>query len=421
MIQNYFKTAFRNLWRAKAFSIINIAGLSVALACCMLILLFAMDELSYDRFNVNKDKIYRLVTNSISATGMVNKYASTGMVPGPSFKRQIPEIEDFLRVQSGSYVVKRGNEAFNESVLYADSNFFSFFTFPLLHGNPKTALNNEHSIILSEDLARKYFGDKNALGQVLQLKVNNIFQPFQVTGVVKKSPQNSSIKITMLLPLTAAGNMNDDQWFNEYLSTFFIIKPGSDIKRVENKIANVYKLEAAVQIKEIEAKYDIKVKTEYKLQPLLQIHTSTDYPADNGLTDASSPMYSYILTGIALFILLIACINFVNLTIARSLKRAKEIGIRKVVGGQRKQLIIQFLGESYILSFIAFVLAIILVQLALPIFNDLANKSLSFSYLLSPKLVIGYIAIFLFTGMLAGFYPALVLSGFNPVQSLYNR
>jgi len=151
------------------------------------------------------------------------------------------------------------------------------------------------------------------------------------------------------------------------------------------------------------------------------MHTSTDYPADNGLTDASSPVYTYILTGIALFILVIACINFVNLTVARSLKRAKEIGIRKVVGGQRKQLIIQFLGESFILSFVAFILAIGLVVLALPFFNTLANKALAFSYLLSFKLVAGYVGIFLVTGMLAGFYPALVLSGFNPVQSLYNR
>src|SRR3569623_1365862 len=154
---------------------------------------------------------------------------------------------------------------------------------------------------------------------------------------------------------------------------------------------------------------------------MLTMHINTDYPADNGLSDASSPTYSYILSGIALFILAIACINFINLTVARSLKRSKEIGIRKVVGGQRKQLIIQFLGESFILSFIAFVLSIGLVILILPFFNTLANKALAFSYLLSFKLVAGYIGIFLLTGLLAGFYPALVLSGFNPVQSLYNR
>jgi len=421
MIKNYFKTAFRNLWKNKAFSVINIVGLSVALACCMLILLYTMDEVSYDRFNVNKDKIYRLVVNSTSPAGVTNKYASTGMVPGPSFKRQIPEIEGFVRIQGNNYTVKRGNEVFDEDALYADSNFFSVFTFPLIGGNPKTALIHPHSVVLSEDLALKYFGSQNAVGKVLEMKEGDKFQPFLVTGVVKRSPQNSSIKIKMLLPLKASDSYHDSQWINSYLNTFFTIRPGANIKAVEGKIAKVYNEDAAEQLKEAAAKYGFKDKTRYILQPFLQMHISTDYPADNGLSDASSPVYSYILTGIALFILLIACINFVNLTVAQSLKRAKEIGIRKVVGGERRQLIMQFLGESYILSFIAFILGIVLVQLALPVFNGLANKALSFSYLLSAKLVIAYIAIFLFTGMLAGFYPALVLSGFNPVQSLYNR
>lgn len=421
MIRSYIKTAFRNLWRNKAFSVINIVGLSVALACCMLILLYTMDEVSYDGFNVNKDKIYRLVVNSISPAGTTNKYASTGMMQGPSFKRQIPEIENFVRIQSANYTVKRGVEVFDEDALYADSNFFSVFTFPLIGGDPKTALNDPHSVVLSEDLAKKYFGNQNAVGKILELKVNEKFQPFLVTAVAKKSPQNSSIKIKMLLPLKASDSYSDNQWINSFLNTFFTIKPGATIKAVEGKIAKIYNQDAAEQIKEAALKYGFKDKMQYVLQPFLQMHTSTDYPADNGLTDASSPVYSYILTGIALFILLIACINFVNLTVAQSLKRAKEIGIRKVVGGERRQLIIQFLGESYILSFIAFILGLVLVQLALPVFNQLANKALSFSYLLSAKLVVGYISIFLFTGLLAGFYPALVLSGFNPVQSLYNR
>ncbi len=421
MIRNYLKTAFRNLWRAKAFSVINIVGLSVALACCMLILLYTMDEVSYDRFNVKRESIYRIVVNSTSPTGTTNKYASTGMMQGPSFQRQIPEIESFVRIQGANYTVKRGNEVFDEEALYADSNFFSVFTFPLMGGDPKTALKDPHSVVLSEDLAKKYFGDKNAVGKMLQLKVGDKFQPFLVTAVAKKSPQNSSIKIKMLLPLKASDSYSDNQWLNSFLNTFITVKPGANINVVEGKIANVYNRDAAVQMKEMASKYGFKDKIHYVLQPFLKMHTSTEYPADNGLTDASSPMYSYILTGIALFILLIACINFVNLTVAQSLKRAKEIGIRKVVGGERRQLIIQFLGESYILSFIAFILGIILAQLALPVFNQLANKALAFSYLLSAKLVIGYIAIFLFTGLLAGFYPALVLSGFNPVQSLYNR
>ncbi|MFI5159866.1 MAG: ABC transporter permease [Sphingobacteriales bacterium] len=421
MIRNYFKTAFRHLWRNKAFSIINIVGLSVGLACCMLIFLYTMDELSYDRFNVNKDSIYHLTATFTSPTGEARHISSTGQMHGPGFKGQIPELQQFVRIQGADFTIKKGSDVFDQDALYADSNFFSVFTFPLIQGDPKTALKDIHSVVLSEEIAEKYFGKKEAMGQVLQLKIGDKFQPFTVSAVMKRSPQNSSVKIKMLLPMAFNISQNNDtHWVNFFLNTFFIVKPGSNIKAVEAKIATVFQRDAADQLKD-EAKNGFKDKVSFGLQPLLAMHTSTNFPADNGLSDASNPMYSYILTGIALFILVIACINFINLTVARSLKRAKEIGIRKVVGGQRKQLIMQFLGESSILSFIAFLFAIVLVIIVLPFFNELANKSLAFSYLLNVKLVVGYIAIFLLTSLLAGFYPALVLSGFNPVQSLYNR
>lgn len=419
MIRNYFKTAFRNLWRNKGFSLINIVGLSVGLACCMLIFLYTMDEVSYDKFNINAANIYHLTADMKSPDGQLHKSSSTGDMPGPNFKRQLPDILDFVRIQSGSYTIKRGTEVFDQDALYVDSNFFSVFTFPIIQGNPKTALNDIRSVVLSEEVAERYFGKQSAVGKTLDLKVDDKFQPFTVTAVIRKSPQNSSIKIKMLLPKKV--NHIDDQWLNFFQNTFFVIRPGTNIKRLEEKINQVFMTDATEQLKVSADKYGFKDKITYGLQPLLAMHTSTEYPADNGLSDASNPTYSYILTGIALFILAIACINFVNLTVARSLKRAKEIGIRKVVGGQRKQLIMQFLGESFILSFIAFVLAVGLVQLALPTFNTLANKALAFSYLLNFKLVAGYIVIFLLTGLLAGFYPALVLSGFNPVQTLYNR
>jgi putative ABC transport system permease protein len=378
-----------------------------------------MDEVSYDRFNVNAANIYHLAVDDQSPDGQVRKFSSTGDMPGPNFKRQLPEIQDFVRIQGGSYTIKRGNEVFDQDALHVDSNFFSVFTFPMVYGKPQNALNDLHSVVLSEEVAEKYFGKGNPVGKTLDLKVDDKFQPFTVTAVTRKTPQNSSIKIKMLLPKKV--NHIDNQWLNFFQNTFFVIKPGTNIKQLDAKINKVFLTDAASEIKGNADKYGDKNKRTFSLQALLEMHTSTDYPADNGLSDQSNPMYSYILSGIALFILAIACINFVNLTVARSLKRAKEIGIRKVVGGQRKQLIMQFLGESFILSFIAFVLAIALVQLALPMFNALANKALAFSYLLSFKLVAGYIGIFLLTGLLAGFYPALVLSGFNPVQTLYNR
>lgn len=422
MFKNYFKTAFRNLWRNKVFSIINITGLSVGLACCMLIFLYAKDELSYDRFHKNVNNIYHLTADMVSPDGHVNKTSSTGMMPGPNFTAQVPEIESFVRIQSGNFTIKKGNEVFDQDALFADSNFFSVFTFPLLEGNPATALKDLNSVVLSEEVAKKYFGNQKALGKFLDLKVNDTFRTFSVTGVTKMSPQNSSIKIQMLLPMAFNRSLDDDkQWFNFFLNTFFVLRPGADVKVTEAKIAKAFAIDSKDQLKEMQDKYGFKDKTKFSLQPMLQMHTSTDYPADNGLSDASNPMYSYILSGIALFIMLIACINFINLTVARSLKRAKEIGIRKVVGGKRKQLIAQFLGESFILSFIAFLFAVVLVMLVLPFFNTVANKALSFSYLFDAGLVAGYVGIFIVTSLLAGFYPALVLSGFNPVQSLYNR
>ena len=420
MFKNYFKTAVRNLLRNKVYSFINIAGLSLGLACCLLIFLYSKDEVSYDRFHKNKENIYRIVADITNPQGKTDKYSSTGMMPGPEFKRQIPEIENYVRLKGTDYTVKTGNGVFDQEALSVDDNFFSVFSFPLIQGDAKTALKNIHSLVLSEEEAEKYFGDKNAVGRTLDLKLNDTFRTFIVSAVTRRSALNSSIKIKMLVPINADRNLiTDNGWLNFYLNNFITLKPGADKKIVEEKMAKAYNNAAAGQIKQAAETFGYKDKVRYGLQPMLDLHLSTDYVADNGLEYSGKPIYSYILIGIALFILVIACINFVNLTVARSLKRAKEIGIRKVVGGQRRQLIIQFLSESFILCFLAFGLAILLVQLALPFFNTLSNKALSFSYLLDIKLIAGFAAIFLVTGLLAGFYPAIVLSGFNPVESLY--
>lgn len=215
---------------------------------------------------------------------------------------------------------------------------------------------------------------------------------------------------------------NGENWFNFFLNTFVVLNPGANVQVVNAKMQRIYKAESKEAFKLINEKYGpIDFSTEYFLQPFADMHMSTELPAQNGLSNASNPVYSYILSGIAVFILLIACINFVNLTVARSVKRAKEIGIRKVVGGNRRQLILQFLGESFFLCTFAFVFAIILVQLILPVFNDLSNKALALSYLFDARLVALYILLFLITGLLAGFYPALVLSGYNPIETLYSR
>src|SRR6266487_968985 len=429
MFKNYFITAIRNLWRNKVFSIINISGLSIGLACCMLIFLYTKDEVSYDRFHTKKDQIYRVTADVFDDKGQeAFKGVKTGMVHGPAFKQNIPEIEDFVRVQGSTFVVKKGKETFNQEVLFVDDNFFSVFSFPLINGNPKKVLSNLNSMVLSDEVAKKYFpqdaahGTTDVIGKTLELQMNDKFKPFVISGVAKRSPQNSSIKFNVLLPMKFREKIDpDNSWLNMFISTFLVLNPNADPKAVSAKMIQVYADKAKDQLKEAKERDNFNYSIIWGLQPLLQIHLSKDYTAQDELTDASSPVNSYILTGIAVFILIIACINFINLTIARSLKRSKEIGIRKVVGGQRVQLTGQFLGESFIVCFISFAFAIVLATAALPLFNDLANKRLSLSYLLDTQLILGFIGLFLITGFAAGFYPALVLSGFNPIQTLYNR
>ncbi len=425
MFKNYFKTAFRNLRRNKIYSFINIAGLSIGLACAMLIMLYVKDEVSFDKFHKNVNNIYRVVSKN-KHNGTEYKDGNTGFLQGPRFKQNVSGIDRFVRVQSGSEDIKIGNEIQAQDLLYVDSSFFSVFTFPLLSGNSKTCLIEPHSIVLSEDAAKKYFGTADAVGKLIMLKNDSAFVPYKVTAVAKRCPQNSSIQFTALLPFkeTAADAQNNDNWYNFFLNTFVVLNPNVNPQNVNKQMQAFYIKDAAITFKQMIEKYgggaDASMGA-YFLQPYTNMHMSTELPAQNGLTNASNPMYAYILSGIALFVLIIACINFINLTVARSVKRSKEIGIRKVIGGNRKQLIIQFLGESFLLCTIAFVFAVLLVQLILPLFNDLSNKALSLSYLFDAKLIGGYILLFLITSLLAGFYPALILSGYNPVQTLYSR
>ena len=427
MFKNYFIVALRNLLRNKIYAFINIAGLSIGLACAMLIILYVKDEVSYDRFHANVGNIYRITTQGIDKNGgKGRKDPNTGYLQGPRFAQNIPEIKSFVRVQSGNENIKLGTEVKDQDLLLVDSTFFDVFSFPLISGNRHTCLKDPLSVVLSEDAAKKQFGTTDVIGKIVMLKDDSVFVPHKVTAVAKKSPQNSSIKFEMLLPIRESKEdaLNSENWFNFFLNTFVVLPPQTNVQVVESKMNKFYNQDSKDAITSLKAKFGNEVdnwKSNYLLQPFLDMHMSTELPAQNGLSDASNPMYSYILSGIALFVLLIACINFINLTVARSVKRAKEIGIRKVVGGDRKQLIIQFLGESFLLCIIAFVLAIALVQLILPVFNDLSNKALALSYLFDTKLVTGYIVLFILTGLLAGFYPALVLSGYNPVQTLYSR
>ncbi|CAG5067849.1 hypothetical protein DYBT9623_00576 [Dyadobacter sp. CECT 9623] len=428
MLRSYFTIAWRTLAQSKVYSLINVTGLSIGLAAAMLILLYTKDEVSYDQFHANNPNIYRITSKFLSPTGMQTGVAgNTGFLQGPKFAAGVPEIRAAVRFLGTQSDIKKGNEIKSEEVFHADTAFFSIFSFPFVSGNPQTALREPKSVVISEEMALKHFGQKDVLGKSMLMKdsydKDARFEPYTVTGVARKSPQNSSIKFEILVPfLTKNSEMERSMnWFNTFLNTFVLLDRGSNVALVEKKMNLVYNADAREAMKEAAEKYGDNNKTEYTLQPFTDMHLSTDLPANNGLTGHNSPQLSYILTGIALFILLIACINFVNLTVARSLKRAKEIGVRKVVGGGRMQLVAQFLGESFLLCLAAFIFGLILVQLVLPTFNELANKALALSYLFDIKLILGYLALFLTTGLLAGFYPAIILSGYNPVKTLYNR
>jgi putative ABC transport system permease protein len=423
MFKNYFKTAFRNLERNKVYSFINIFGLSIGLACAMLIMLYVKDEISFDRFHKNVPHIYRIAKKTKQ-----NYNGSTGFLQGPRFTQNVPGIRSFVRVQGGAEDIKNGTEVQEQNgVLHVDSNFFSVFAFPLLSGSPTTCLTEPHSIVLSEDAAKKYFSTTDAVGKVLMVKEDTSFVPYKVTAVAKRCPLNSSVQFDALLPfiVSDADAKDTHNWFNSFLNTFVVLDDKATSHTVEEQMQRFYVADAQSTFYEMLKNDggnpdDIPMGT-YFLQPYLDIHLNTEIPSGNGLANASNPLYSYLLSGIALFVLLIACINFVNLTVARSVKRAKEIGIRKVIGSDRKQLIFQFLGESFFLCTVAFVLGIAWVQLLLPLFNELANKALAISYLFDAKLIAGYLALYSITGLLAGFYPALVLSGYKPVQTLYSR
>lgn len=424
MFKHYFKIAWRNLERNKVFSVINIFGLSVGLACSMLILLYVKDETSFDKFHKNVNNIYR-ITTEFKVNGEDNKSAITGILPGPRFSQNIPGIKAFVRFQQNAEDTKIGMEIQSEKLFRVDTNFFSVFTFPLKYGNPFSCLKEPYSIVLSEDAAKKHFGTTDAIGKIVMLKDDSAFVPYKVTAIAKNCPQNSSIRFEALAPINISGAdaKDDHNWFSDYLNTFVVLDKNADPKTVERQMQAFYKHDVRQAFADMKKQFG-DVLTDpgsYALQPYTDIHFSKDYGAANGVGGGSSTSYTYILSGIALFILLIACINFVNLTVARSIKRAKEIGIRKVVGSDRKQLIKQFLGESFLLCLIAFVVALLLTELLLPAFNTIANKQLALSYLFDAKLVAGYILLFLFTGLLSGFYPALVLSGFDPVKVMYNR
>jgi putative ABC transport system permease protein len=420
MLKNYLKIAIRNLLKHRGYSLINIAGLAVGIACCWLILLFVHDELRYDRFHQNADRIYRVTVHGRMSDNEVTAPSS----PAPMaavLAADYPEVIATTRLKQPyntpliSYASKKFNE---DQFFFADSTFFDVFTFPLINGDPRTALRQPFSVVITEEMAAKYFGDDDPIGEVLQF---NNQESYRVTGVAKNVPRQSHFQFDFLASFNSWEISRSTVWVSNHLYTYLLLQENYPAKQVSAKLPALVKKYVGPQMEEgMGVTYDQFVAAggiyEYALQPLTDIHLHSHLTGE--LEPNGNINYVVIFSLIAFFILLIACINFMNLATARSTNRAREVGLRKAVGSSRLQLVRQFLLESLVVSGIAVLLAIGLVELSLPAFNNLSGK------LFESALVGGWktwpilVGATLLVGILAGSYPAFFLAAFRPVVAL---
>ncbi|HUZ61644.1 MAG TPA: ABC transporter permease [Hanamia sp.] len=401
MFTNYLKTAFRNLKRNKLYSSINVFGLAIGLASCLLIGVYIMNELSYDKFNVNANRIVR-VTMEYSNAGTISKTATTGTKPGPQFTRTFPVIENYVRTFIGHSVIKSGSKIFDEPrVLYADTPFFKIFSFKIIEGNPATALDAPDKIVLTQSMAKKYFDNENPLGKIL----SSGGKEFRVSAVCEDAPRNSQIKFDFVTQFSNIGNgVKDEQWWTANWITYLLLQNKKDIVPLQKQISNY--METAEVRKE--AGLEGKDYLTYHLEPLTRVHLYSSLP---GFEPNGSITNIYMLSLIALLILIIACANYTNLATAQSAGRTGEIGIRKVMGASKKQVFIQFMSESLAVTGMAAVLAFILSIFLVPYFNAVTGQQFSASILIKPLPILSLLVFTLLVSFFAGLYPALVLSG----------
>jgi putative ABC transport system permease protein len=423
MLQNYLKIAFRNLWKNKGFSAINIIGLSVGLATCLLIMLYVMDELSYDKYNKKADRIYR-VDGDIQFGGNHFILAVAPEPMGPTLKNDYPEVEQYVRFRGyGGFLVRKGNQNVQEGkVIYADSTLFDVFTLPMIAGDPATALKDPKSVVITEKIAKKYFNTTDVVGKSF---VINDTSNLKITGVIKNVPKQSHFNFDFFVSLNGAlPPWEVNSWLSNNENTYIVLRKGADPKVLQSKLsALVEKYMYPQAFSLLNIKKDEFEKSgnhaSYSLTPLTAIHLHSDKVAELGAN--SSIQYVYIFSAIAIFILLIACVNFMNLSTARSSNRAKEVGIRKVLGSLRKNLIKQFLTESILISLIALFLAVLLAWALLPYFNQIANKEIAIGLFSKSWLLPSLIILMLIVGLLAGSYPSFYLSAFKPIVVLKGK
>ncbi len=423
MIKNFFKTAIRNLWRNKGFSAINIFGLALGIATCLLITLYLQKELSYDRFNEKADRMVRVVFGGKMQGGEI-KEADVMPPVAQTLKKDYPEVEEATRLRPyGTPRVSYGDKTFKEEAFaFVDSNFFQVFTIPLIKGDAKTALLQPNTIVISRSAAQKYFGNANPVGKTLTFKDFNIV--LTVTGEIEEVPVNSHFHYGLFASMASFPDAKQDSWMVSSFHTYLVLTKGHDAKSLEAKMPQMVEKYIGPQLQKAMGVTLAQFKQQgnnigFTLQPLTAIHLHS------GLTGELEPggdlNYLYIFSVVAIFMLLIACINFMNLSTASASKRAREVGIRKVMGSLKMQLVRQFLLESLLLTSVAFILALGIVYWTLPIFNGLAGQNLSLQFTANPWVLPGLLLFGLFTGILAGSYPAFFLSSFNPITVLKGR
>lgn len=423
MIRNYFKIAFRNLVKNKVFSAINVFGLAIGIATCLIIVLFIQDELSYDRYNEKADRIVRVVFRAMM-NGEAIKESVTMAPTAHTIKNDYPEVQTVARLRKyGNQKITVGEKTFkDENLAYVDASFFQIFTLPFIKGNPKTALVEPNTIVITQATANKYFGNEDPIGKVLTFK--DWKQVYKVTGVIEKVPINSHFHFDLFGSMESLEDAKGTSWMQSGYYSYLLLQKGYDYKKLEAKLPQVVDKYMAPQIEKglgvTLAEFRKKGNdVGLYLQPLTDIHLFSDFTVN--LEPGGDVRYVYIFGAIAIFMLLIACINFMNLSTAGASKRAKEVGIRKVLGSVKYELIGQFLLESLMLTFFALVLALVVVKITLPLFNDLSGKELSLQFTNYPLVVAGLILFGLLVSILAGSYPAFFLSSFKPVSVLKSK
>ncbi len=418
MLKNYLKIAWRNLFKYKGFSFINITGLALGLASCLLILQYVRIELSYDTFEKDGDRIYRLKQNRYDQGKLTTEWAAGTAGIAQLAKNEVPEVEAVTKMAKSRAVTNYKDVVVREDKMYyVYDNFLEFFSCKVIKGDPKTALKDLLNIVLTESAAKKYFGNEDPMGKFINLN-NKVTGSFKVTAIIADPPPNTHFKYDVLLSFskyiknTNPGAETSFGWDGFY--TYVKLKPGANVKAVENKISQL----AQKKLME-ERPGSTAEKIEFKLQPLKDIHLNSHYMMEAEVNGDGNVVH--FLNIIAFFIIVIAWINYVNLSTARSVDRAKEVGIRKVMGSFRSQLIIQFLFESILINLVAVAFCLVLILLALPLFNSLTGKNLGYDLFTDSRFWLTLFGLFITGAIFSGFYPAFALSSFMPIETLKGK